>query len=315
VAPGVHRVSVPLPFPPGEVAAWIVEGDDGFTLVDTGIDTPPARAALRSGAEHLGVTPGNLAHVLITHVHIDHYGLAGVVRAWSGAPVAMHEREEVVARSWVDDWPAQRTAAAAAFRRSGVPPEAARRMLGAADHLHGLYPDFRPDTLLVGEAGGLPGGGGWEWLLTPGHSPGHLTVHHPDRRILIAGDHVLPRISPNVGADAYAADPLTAYLASLERLRSLAVDLVLPSHGEPFGDLAGRIAELAAHHAARNLRILEHADRPRTTFEITLALFPGLRPDELLHAFRETRAHLVYLARTGAVVPGESGGVERWRRT
>jgi glyoxylase-like metal-dependent hydrolase (beta-lactamase superfamily II) len=106
VAPGVHRVSVPLPFPPHEVAAWLLEDDAGHTLVDTGIDTPPARGALRDGAERLGVTPATLRHVVLTHAHIDHYGLAGPVRAWSGARVCMHEREEASsARSWTTGRP------------------------------------------------------------------------------------------------------------------------------------------------------------------------------------------------------------------
>jgi glyoxylase-like metal-dependent hydrolase (beta-lactamase superfamily II) len=311
----VHRVSVPLPFPPGEVAAWVIEGADGHTLVDTGIDTPPGRDALRAGAARIGVTPASLAHVLLTHAHIDHYGLAGPVRAWSGARVVMHAREERLARRFVDEWPADRAASGEAFRQSGIPPGAVGALLGAVDRIHRLYPDFRPDGLLEGERGAVPGGGGWEWILTPGHSPGHVTVYHPGRRILIAGDHVLPRISPNVGADLYAEDPLSDYLASLDRLRALPVDLVLPSHGEPFVDLAGRIADLTAHHAARNLRILDALERPRTAFDTTVALFPGLEPDGLLHAFREVRAHLLYLARAGQATRTVRRGLEHWSRT
>ncbi|HLL81826.1 MAG TPA: MBL fold metallo-hydrolase, partial [Longimicrobium sp.] len=198
VAPGVHRVSVPLPFPPSEVAAWLLEDDAGHTLVDTGIDTPPARGALRDGAERLGVTPATLRHVVLTHAHIDHYGLAGPVRAWSGARVCMHEREEVLIRAFVDDWPAEREGAADEFLAHGVPAAAVPELIAATDRIHARYEDFRPDDLLVGERGELPGGGGWEWMLTPGHSPGHVSVYHPERRILIAGDHVLPRISPNI---------------------------------------------------------------------------------------------------------------------
>ena len=101
VAPGVHRVSVPLPFPPGEVAAWVIEGEDGaHTLVDTGIDTRPARDALRAAAAEVGVTRESLKYVVLTHAHPDHYGLAGPVRDWSGAAVALHEEEERLAASW-----------------------------------------------------------------------------------------------------------------------------------------------------------------------------------------------------------------------
>ncbi|HEX7241847.1 MAG TPA: MBL fold metallo-hydrolase [Longimicrobiaceae bacterium] len=311
-APGVHRISVPLPGPPHEVAAWLLEGDDGYTLVDTGMDTPPARAALRDGAERAGVGPAELAHVLLTHVHIDHYGLAGPVRAWSGARVAIHEREEALARRFVDRWPEDREGAVAAFRGMGAPPEAAGALLAASDRIHRLYAHFQPDQLLRGERGPLPGGGGWEWLLTPGHSPGHVVLYHPDNRVLIAGDHVLPRISPNIGADLYVEDPLSDYLASLRRLRTLPVDVVLPSHGDPFADLGGRIDQILAHHESRNLQILRLlADSPGTSYEVAAGVFGSLPPESFLHALRETRAHLIHL-RAGGRVRELPGPPERW---
>jgi glyoxylase-like metal-dependent hydrolase (beta-lactamase superfamily II) len=314
VAPGVHRLSVPLPFPPREVAAWVIEGPHGHVLVDTGIDTPGGRDALRAGAGHLGVTPGSLRWIVLTHAHIDHYGLAGPVRDWAGAKVALHEREEELARRFVDRWPEDREEVARALDTGGVPPAMVPAFLDASDFIHRQYRDFRPDLLLRGERGELPGAPGWEWILTPGHSPGHVVVYHPERRILIAGDHVLPRISPNIGADLYAADPLTDYVASLGRLRELPVDLVLPSHGEPFTGFAERVDDILAHHEARGDRVVEVLDGPRTSFEVTRAVFGDLPPQNLLHAYRETLAHLIYLERTGAVRRVRVDGGERWER-
>jgi glyoxylase-like metal-dependent hydrolase (beta-lactamase superfamily II) len=314
VAPGVHRISVPLPFPPREVAAWVIEGDHGHVLVDTGIDTPPARGALRDAAEGVGVTPESLRDVVLTHAHIDHYGLAGPVRAWSGATLSMHALEERLATRWVHGWPADREAVGESFRMSGIPRELADALLAASDRIHVRYEYYPPDVLLEGDRGPLPGGGGWEWILTPGHSPGHVTVYHPERRILITGDHVLPRISPNIGADLYADNPLADYLDSLRRLRGLPVELVLPSHGEPFADLAGRIDWILAHHDERNEMTVQALDRPRTAFEVTLRLFPELPPDNFLHALREARAHLMYLQGVGAVEREVHGGTEFWRR-
>ena len=160
VAPGVHRVSVPLPFPPREVAAWVIEGDAGHTLVDAGIDTPPARGALREAAEHVGVTPESLAFVVLTHAHLDHYGLAGPVRAWSGARVAVHEREEALVRTFLARWPQDRPGAVPAFLRSGVPESLAVQLVAATDFIHRQYRELRPDILLAGDGGPLPGGGG-----------------------------------------------------------------------------------------------------------------------------------------------------------
>lgn len=313
VAPGVHRVSVPLPFPPGEVAAWVIEGDRGHTLVDTGIDTPPARWALREAAGHVGVTPETLETVVLTHAHPDHYGLAGPVREWSGARIAIHEAEEELARRFVDRWPEDRLHAGEAFARLGVPAQVVPAFLRASDVIHGFYAAFHPDVVLTGERGPLPGGGGWDWIHTPGHSPGHVTVYHPGRRILITGDHVLPRISPNVGADLYADEPLSDFLQSLRSLRELPVDLVLPSHGEPFTDLPARIDVLLAHHDERNEQILRFlAGGPRTVFEVARGVFGDLPPENLLHAVREGLAHLRYLERHGRVSHADDGIVETW---
>jgi glyoxylase-like metal-dependent hydrolase (beta-lactamase superfamily II) len=314
VAPGVHRVSVPLPFPPGEVAAWVIEGDAGHTLVDTGIDTPPARDALREAADHVGVTRESLAYVVLTHAHPDHYGLAGPVRAWSGARVAIHADEETLARRFVDRWPEDRRHAGDAFARLGVPAAVVPAFLRASDVIHSHYAAFHPDIILAGARGALPGGGGWEWIHTPGHSPGHVTVHHPGRRILITGDHVLPRISPNVGADLYADEPLSDYLASLRALRGLDVDLVLPSHGDPFGDLEARIDVLLAHHDERNAQILRwlSAEGPSSVFRVARGVFGELPADNLLHAVRETLAHLRYLERHARVSHAEAEEVEMW---
>ena len=315
VAPGVHRVSVPLPFPPREVAAWVIDGDAGHVLVDTGIDTPPARGALLEAAGHVGVTPESLEYVVLTHAHIDHYGLAGPVREWSGARVAMHEREEELARRFVDRWPEERAAAPASFRSYGVPERLIEALLKATDFIHRLYQDFRPDIVLTGERGPLPGGGGWEWIHTPGHSPGHVTVYHPERRILITGDHVLPRISPNIGADMYAENPLREYLASLRTLRDLPVDLVLPSHGEPFADLASRVDGILAHHDERNEQIVAMLGEGRTPWEITVGVFGELPPENMLHAVRETMAHLNYLEGESAVRRERRGEVDVWLRS
>ncbi|HEX5726148.1 MAG TPA: MBL fold metallo-hydrolase, partial [Longimicrobiaceae bacterium] len=133
VAPGVHRVSVPLPVPPHEVAAWLREGEDGHTLVDTGMDTPGARGALRRGADLLGVTPASLRRVVLTHLHLDHCGLAEAVRDWSGAEVALHEAEEALVRRFVQGWPGERARAAAAFQAGGASPAIAAALVAATD--------------------------------------------------------------------------------------------------------------------------------------------------------------------------------------
>jgi glyoxylase-like metal-dependent hydrolase (beta-lactamase superfamily II) len=287
----------------------VVEGEGGPVLVDTGIDTPEGRAALREG---VGDAP--LAAVVLTHAHVDHYGLAGPVRERSGAPLVLHAAEDALADRWVHRWPEERAGVGEHFRGVGVPPALAEALLDATDRLHARYRYWAPDLRLEGDEGEVPGGGGWRWIHTPGHSPGHVVLHHPGERLLIAGDHVLPRISPNVGADLYADDPLSDYLASLARIRDLPVELVLPSHGAPFPDLAGRVDALARHHDRRNTRLLEALGAPATVLDAAGRLFPDLPPDSFLHAVRETRAHLLHLHRLGAVDRDVQSAVELWTR-
>jgi glyoxylase-like metal-dependent hydrolase (beta-lactamase superfamily II) len=199
------------------------------------------------------------------------------------------------------------------FGRLGVPAAVVPAFLRASDAIHGFYSRFRPDIILTGARGPLPGGGGWEWIHTPGHSPGHVTVYHPAQRILITGDHVLPRISPNVGADLYADEPLSDFLRSLRGLRELPVDLVLPSHGEPFTDLPARIDALLAHHDERNRQILAFlGSGAKTVFEVARGVFGDLPPENLLHAVRESLAHLRYLERHGRVAHHPGAATDAW---
>lgn len=292
----------------------MIEGDAGPVLVDTGIDSPDARDALREAARARGIARGGLAAVVLTHVHIDHYGLAGPAREWGGASLVLHAREDELARRFVHGWAEDRPAVGEHFCALGMPGAMAASLLEASDRIHTRYTYWAPDVVLEGERGPLPSGGGWEWILTPGHSPGHVVLYHAATRVLIAGDHVLPRISPNIGADLYAENPLADYLASLRGLRDLPVEVVLPSHGEPFAGLAERIDEIAAHHDARSAQVLDALAAPRTALEVALALFPGLPPDNFLHAVREVRAHLLYLAWTGALDRDVRGGREVWAR-
>lgn len=249
--------------------------------------------------------------MVLTHVHVDHYGLAGLVRDWSGAPVVIHETEEQLARRWVDCWKEDRAHVEADLRTAGAPRDDLPSLLDAVDVAHRLYPTFHPDRVLHGDAGQLPDADGWSWMLTPGHSLGHICLYHAERHILISGDHVLPRISPNIGADVYVADPLTAYLGSLRRMRDLPVDLVLPSHGPPFRNLRKRIDDILAHHEARGARLVTLLDTPRTGYQAAQGVFGALPSETRVHALRETLAHLVHLRGAGRV-ERLLGEPERW---
>jgi len=161
-----------------------------------------------------------------------------------------------------------------------------------------------PFTLVPVDDGATVDLGGREARVrwTPGHTDHHAVLVDERDGILFSGDHVLPRITSNVGLYPYTRDdPLGDFLDALRRVRGLAVTRVLPAHGEPFDDLAGRVDEILAHHDARLDAVLAAVGgRERTAYAVARDLFPVLRSaHEERFALAETLAHLRYLERRG----------------
>ena len=191
----------------------------------------------------------------------------------------------------------------------GVPHDLVPDLAGSSMQIRSFVRMAPPDRLIEGgETLELPG---WDLraVWTPGHSPGHLCFHSPSRRLVLSGDHVLPRISPNIAVHSQQiANPLADYLDSLGTVEHLACDEVLPGHEWRFSGLADRVAELRVHHRARLDEILAAlaADEGLTCWELTLRL-TWSRPLETSSSFiqrsasGETLAHLVLLEGEGAV--------------
>lgn len=183
-----------------------------------------------------------------------------------------------------------------------LPFDRRHRLVVALARRH-LVPAMRPPvpTRRVHDGEVLRAGGrNWVVLHTPGHTADHLCLFDPDTGVLLSGDHVLPTITPHVSGLSQSPDPLRDYLASLERLRELGpTSVVLPAHGEPFADLAGRIDAIEAHHAERLAALARASARlgRASVVELSHELF---RPDHWgLMAESETYAHLEYLRRRG----------------
>ncbi len=314
VAPGVRRIQLPLPLALRVVNVYLVEGAQGWSLVDSGLHTPEAERALRDGLAAAGVALADLRHVFVTHLHPDHMGMAGLLER-GGAEVLMHRPELEAARHV---WAADRhrvDETYAWFERHGMPPDVDEGMRRAwiemGDRVDALE---RVRTVEDGDVVGLdgrPARAAW----TPGHTDYHAVLVDEANAVLFSGDHVLPRITSNVGLYPYSRDdPLGDFLAALRRIRSLPVRRVLPAHGEPFDDLAGRVDEILAHHDARLAATVDAlAGRERDAYAVCRTLFPVLRsPHEERFALAETLAHLRRLERTGGVREVD-GMPARWR--
>ncbi|MDX6513424.1 MAG: hypothetical protein QOE36_2928 [Gaiellaceae bacterium] len=288
LAPGIRRITLPLPTGPRHVHAYVLRGDEGETLVDTGMGVP--------GDDPWEALRGEVDRIFVTHMHPDHVGGAEAAAEALGAPVVQGaldyaQCEQVWGSS---DWPERM---AAWFERNGVPPEVARTLI---DEGHAVAPfiRFAWHPRLVDEGDTVDG---WEVLHLPGHADGHLALHRDG--VLVSGDHLLARISPAVGLYPESRpDPLGDYLASLRRTIELEPRIVYPGHGEPIEDGAGRARELLEHHRRRlEQTAAALAPEPRTGYEVSLALFGAeLPPPQRRFAVAETLSHLERLVAQGA---------------
>jgi glyoxylase-like metal-dependent hydrolase (beta-lactamase superfamily II) len=315
-ATGVRRIALPLPFALKTVNSYLVEGAHGWALVDSGLHTPEGEQELRAGLAAAGIGLESVRRVFVTHLHPDHIGMAGTLRR-AGADVAMHGPEIAAARKmWSGDH-ARIDETYAWFGRHGMPADVdddMRRSWIAMGERVDAIGDVTPidDGALV-DLGGRP----MRMIWTPGHTDFHAVLFEESSGVLFAGDHVLPRITSNVGLyPSSRDDPLGDFLTALRAVAALPVRRVLPAHGDPFDDLPGRVEQLLAHHQLRLDATLDALDGDeRDAYSVCRAIFPVLRSaHEERFALAETLAHLRHLEREGHVITLE-GAPLRWRRS
>ncbi|MCR0985683.1 MBL fold metallo-hydrolase [Roseomonas populi] len=304
VAPGLLRACMPLPGPPSHVNCWLIADGEGWLLVDTGRGDAATRDLWRGiFATSLGGRP--VTRVLVTHFHPDHVGLAGWVCAEWGAPLLMPRSEWQRTRILLMQDEAELTELFIDLqRRAGAGPEHLAWLRGAGFPYRGsvapLPRSFDPiaegDLLRTGDRR-------WRVRIGAGHSPEMACLHDEAGGILISADHILPRISPHVGLQPTEpdADPLGVFLTALESfLRIPAGTRVLPSHGEPFQDLHGRIAALRHHHETSLARLAAGLGPGLTALEALPLLFGrAFEGRQLAFALGESLAHLALLQHRG----------------
>jgi len=299
VAPGVRRIALPLPLALRSVNVYLIEGERGWSIVDSGMHTPEAEAELRAGLAAAGIAMADLKTAFITHLHPDHLGMAGTLRE-AGAQLLMHGPEIARAHEvWAADH-RQINATYELFERHGMPHDVDEGMRAAWVGMGERVDPFEPIRPVAnGEILDL-GGRALTVVWTPGHTDHHAVLFEESTGTLISGDHVLPRITSNVGVyPGGRPDPLGDFLSALELMKTLDVKRVLPAHGEPFDDCDGRVDEILAHHALRLDETMNAVGGGgRNAYAICRTLFPVLRSaHEERFALAETLAHLVYLER------------------
>ncbi len=311
----VLRIQLPTPFTVGPVNAYLLPGSPP-TLVDCGPCTGEAWEALAAGLARHGVPVDRIGHLVLTHPHHDHAGLARRVREASGCRVLAHpvDHDRLLGRPGA--WEAVADFLVEVCRRAGVPGplrEAVRRSLDGLQRYAEPLDAVEP----LSEGDRLPGDeGGWRVLHTPGHARGALCLWNPERAVLVSGDTLIPHISSNAilepATGAFRERTLPQYLHTLERLSGLGVREVFPGHGPPMGPPEGLIRDRLAFHEerCRDVLALVQAGRHRP-WDIAQDLFPDLDPGYVFLAVSEVVGHLDLLAERGLVRFEGQGG--DWR--
>jgi glyoxylase-like metal-dependent hydrolase (beta-lactamase superfamily II) len=319
----VARIATPTPFAVGDINTYAVlprPGSDRLLLVDAGVRSDAAWAALCEGLKEFGFGVEDIGLLLLTHAHPDHYGQAARIRRTAGCPVWIHEAAaESFARYGPQD-PARLESVEAWYALFGVPPEMRGGRMGP-EGVQDLVEPLEPDRYLrdgeVVEWDGFD----LEVVHTPGHCPEEVVFWQPASRAMLSGDHLLPDITPVTLLDfpASTGSPrtpsLVRYNESLARVERLPAAQAFPSHGDVIWDHLGLIASYRLHQEKRKLRIVrELAGAPELTpCEIGQRMFPRVWQAQLHLVLSEVVGHLDVLERESRVEARERDGALRYR--
>jgi glyoxylase-like metal-dependent hydrolase (beta-lactamase superfamily II) len=321
VAPGVHRIPLPLPMDGlRAINVYVIETEQGPVLVDGGWAIPESRALFESSLRSIGYTVRDIRRFLVTHMHRDHYTQAWVIGQETGAEVSLGIGEKASMdlmhdRTLDRDPNLTRLEAAGAVELA----EGWRAMMPREERPTGNYglPDVWLDRDLVLDLGART----IDAVATPGHTQGHYVFADRAAGLLFAGDHVLPTITPSVGFEpAWVENPLRDFLDSLVKVRGLPDLMLLPAHGPVAPSSHARVDELVAHHELRLQQISAAvAAGAGTAWDVAGEIGwtrherkrSELGPFDAVLAAFETLGHLEMLALQGELVRTDSAGGTR----
>jgi glyoxylase-like metal-dependent hydrolase (beta-lactamase superfamily II) len=306
ILPSLYKIEVPLPGSPLKATnSYVIKGTERSLIIDTGWNREDCMAALVSGLKECGVDLRQ-ADLFITHMHADHSGLVSAI-AVEGARIYFGRADaEIIRYITPEHWDEMIDFAG----RCGFPREELERAVG--NHPGRRYNPSNSLNLHILKNGDTVSVGDYlfECIETPGHTPGHICLYEPDKKVFICGDHILFDITPNITLSSEERNPLKEYLISLDKVYDLDVRLTLPGHRSTFRNHKERIQELKQHHRARLDEIISILAQGRQnafqiasqmTWDIGYKSWDLFPPAQKLFAFGEALAHLKYLEEEGAV--------------
>lgn len=274
VLPNLFRLKIPLPESPLKyLNSYIIRDPERSLIIDTGLNRKECLAAMQAGLREIGIDLAK-SDFFITHLHADHFGLVGKL-VTDSSNVYFSRPEKELMESW------EGFGAMIAYAgRNGFPENELRAALDK--HPGAKYGSEWIPELKVMEDGDQIHVGDYRFqcVVTPGHTMGHICLYEPEKKVLVAGDHILVDITPNIQCWSDTQNPLKQYLASLDKVAGLPVDLVLPGHRRLIRDHQARIGELQSHHAQRLAEVLTILGRgAMTAFEVASRMTWDLKCD------------------------------------
>ena len=310
-------MAIPTPFAVGRVNVYLIE-DDPLTLVDAGPNSGSSLDELQRELAGHGHAIEDIELILITHQHIDHIGLVEIVASHSGAEVAAIDRLVPFVENYREAAAEDDAFAMETMLRGGIPADVAQALASVSLAFRawgsratitrtlreGDVVELRDRKLEVG--------------FRPGHSPTDTIFHDRDRRMLIAGDHLIKHISSNplisrLPGSKERPQSLVTYIDSLQQTARMDLDLVLPGHGDPVTDHAGLIDSRLTLHARRAEKIHKLiSERPRTAYDLAQAMWGNIAVTQAYLTLSEVVGHVDLLLNAGRVTEHDEAGVVRY---
>lgn len=304
---GIYEIFLPLPMRPTIINVYLLDCHGAWTLIDTGMNSADSIATLEDALGQVGIKVEDLDVIIGTHHHIDHFGASGELRRRSRAKTYIHELEAARASRMLGfgrmgTGMHERPEARAFFAANGFPIDdhspTGMRPTWMGTEMYNPVTD--PDQYIKDADVIEVGDRRLEVIWTPGHSPGHNVIYLRKEKVMIVGDHLLPKITPHVGIYPDAdgpKNPLGDFINSQLKVQNFDVELVLPAHGGVYHDHRHRANQIIQHHRYREAEMLDLTrQKPQTAFEIAQQVFGGEeRPIfHVMAATFETLAHLEY---------------------
>ncbi len=317
ILPNLFRLKIPLPDSPLKyLNSYVIKGADRNLIIDTGLNRRECLEAMQAGLSTLGIDL-KASDIFITHLHADHFGLVAKL-ATDTSQVYFSRPEKELIESWEGFGPMIVYAG-----QNGFPED---ELQAALDKHPGAKfgSEWIPEMKLLEDGDEIRiGDYKFRCVVTPGHTLGHICLYEPDKKILVAGDHILIDITPNIQCWSDTQNPLKHYLASLEKVYSLKVDLTLPGHRRLIENHQTRIEELKRHHADRLTEVLSilmagamnaFQVASQMTWDIDSESWDQFPVAQKWFATGEAISHLRYLEEEGQLVRNADGKITLYAR-